>query len=95
MAEYIDKKEAVKIAEFYGLACGSVIGRHSGIADIIAQQIEELPSAADVAHVAHGRWNDNIDGITPYCSVCGRTHGCVRRTPEYCPNCGAKMDWEG
>lgn len=93
MAEYIDKKEAVKIAEFYGLARGSAISRHSAIADMIARQIEELPSAA-VASVVHGRWDDSLDGITPYCSACGRTHGCVRRTPAYCPNCGAKMDLE-
>lgn len=49
---------------------------------------------ADVEPVVHGRWDDSIDGITPYCSACGRTHGCVRRTPAYCPNCGAKMDLE-
>lgn len=47
---------------------------------------------ADVAPVVHGKWDDRLDGITPYCSVCGRTHSCMRRTPAYCPNCGAKMD---
>lgn len=34
----------------------------------------------------------SLDGITPYCTVCGRTHSCFKRTPSYCPNCGAKMD---
>ena len=42
--------------------------------------------------VKHGRWDDSLDGITPYCTVCGRTHSCFKRTPSYCPNCGAKMD---
>ena len=48
----------------------------------------------DVAPVKHGKWDDSLDGITPYCSICGRTHGCVIRCPSYCPNCGAKMDLE-
>lgn len=46
----------------------------------------------DAEPVKHGRWDDSLDGITPYCTVCGRTHSCFKRTPSYCPNCGAKMD---
>ena len=48
--------------------------------------------AADVATVRHGRWNDSLARITPYCSACGHSHRCLIRTPNYCPNCGAKMD---
>lgn len=48
MVEYIDKKEAVRIVEFYGLQNGSALGRHSGIADMIARSIEALP-LADIA----------------------------------------------
>ncbi len=91
MAEYIKREAAVKIAEKYGLECGSVLGRHSGLADCIAREISELP-AADVAPVVHGRWDDSLDGITPYCSICGQSHRMMIRTPNYCPNCGAKMD---
>lgn len=40
----------------------------------------------------HGYWDDSADGITPYCSVCGQSHRCLKRKPNYCPNCGAKMD---
>ena len=50
--------------------------------------------AADVATVRHGRWNDSLARITPYCSACGHSHRCLIRTPNYCPNCGAKMDGE-
>ena len=50
--------------------------------------------AADVASVRHGRWNDSLARITPYCSACGHSHRCLIRTPNYCPNCGAKMDGE-
>lgn len=51
--DYIRRAEAVKIAEKYGLANGSVLGRHTGLADCIARDISELP-AADVAEVVHG-----------------------------------------
>ena len=60
--EYISREAAVKIAEKYGLANGSVLGRHTGLADCIASEISALP-AADVADVV--RCKDciyNIDG---------------------------------
>lgn len=55
MAAYIKRTDAVKIAEKYGLANGSVLGRHTGLADCIASEISGLP-AADVAEVVHGQW---------------------------------------
>ena len=58
---------------------------------MILTAIGYAPSA-DVEPVRHGYWYDSLDGIVPYCSVWGRTHRCVKRTPPYCPNCGAKMD---
>ena len=54
MADYIKRTDAVKIAEKYGLANGSVLGRHTGLADCIARDISELP-AADVAEVVRCR----------------------------------------
>lgn len=53
MSDYISREAAVKIAQKYGLANGSVLGRHSGLADCIAIEIEGLPSA-DVEPVR--RW---------------------------------------
>lgn len=53
MAEYIKREDAVKIAEKYGLVNGSVLGRHTGLADYIASEIAAVP-AADVAPVI--RW---------------------------------------
>ena len=51
--------------------------------------------AADVAPVLHGRW---IDG-DPYCPICGKDkfRGLDADIwsdwkPDFCPNCGAKMD---
>ena len=94
MAEYIKRTDAVKIAEKYGLANGSVLGRHTGLADCIARDISELP-AADVAEVVHGKWEWDTEDIYR-CSNCAEKSHVkeVMGHPEwdYCPSCGAKMD---
>lgn len=103
MTDYIKRTDAVKIAEKYGLANGSVLGRHTGLADCIASEILSLP-AADVAPVRHGHWIGEGDGYADgelvfdvwHCSECDY---CIddgtddpERLPKYCPGCGAKMD---
>lgn len=50
MAEYIKREDAIKIAEKYGLANGSVLGKHTGLADCIASEISAIPTA-DVGKV--------------------------------------------
>ena len=50
MSDYISREAAVKIAQKYGLVNGSALGRHTGLADCIAIEIEGLP-AADVVPV--------------------------------------------
>ena len=51
--------------------------------------------AADVAPVRHGRWTDG----DPYCPICRKNKFVgldadiwADWKPDYCPNCGAKMD---
>lgn len=109
MSDYISRKAAVKIAQKYGLANGSALGRHTGLADCIAIEIEGLP-AADVEPVRHGRWEGYShscycgidkdgepvfrDGVVYYCF----NPKCRRKTvikENYCPSCGSKMDLEG
>lgn len=100
MSDYISRKAAVKIAQKYGLANGSALGRHTGLADCIAIEIEGLP-AADVEPVRHGRWLDYMCRDW-HCSECGEKISKVRNVdgycyddkPNYCFNCGAKMDLE-
>ena len=100
MAEYIDREAAEKVAERYGCTYGAALGRHSGLADCIASEIEALP-AADVSPVRHGRWDDSgryrFENGDPAirCTGCG----CSLREDEfekfvwnYCPVCGAIMD---
>ena len=53
--DYIKRDDAVKIAERYGLANGSVLGRHTGLADCIASEISDLPTA-DVAPVVRCKY---------------------------------------
>ena len=97
MAEYIEREAAVKVAEKYGLANGSALGRHTGLADCIASEIADIP-AADVAPVVHGRWVEKEKytfGIMYDCSLCENRILDNGHPWNYCPDCGAKMDLEG
>ena len=58
-----------------------------------ADMVNEAPTV-DAVEVVHGRWK--FFGSTFYqdfykCSVCGSSYD---GRPNYCPNCGAKMDGE-
>ena len=96
MSDYISREAAVKIAQKYGLVNGSALGRHTGLADCIAIEIEGLP-AADVEPVRRGRWivpppPDAYTYCKVVCSECHKVAG--KHKTVYCPNCGAKMDLE-
>lgn len=82
MDEYIERELAIE-----------ALSRGEGCGNVCRRAIERILSA-DVAPVRHGRWIDSLARITPYCSACGHSHRCLIRTPNYCPNCGAKMDDE-
>lgn len=70
MIEYIEREAAEKIASQYDCTNESALGRHSGIADCIADEISKIP-AADVAPVRHGRWILVNKSYGEYeCSVC-------------------------
>ena len=100
MAEYIDR-DAIYTA--FANACTDVLERASEIYYIagfsyehVIEILDDIP-AADVAPVRHGRWDgDN-------CTVCklpwnynmtqnADDWGYFDPMPDYCPNCGAKMD---
>lgn len=96
MSDYISREAAVKIAQKYGLVNGSALGRHTGLADCIAIEIEGLP-AADVEPVRRGRWivpppPDAYTYCKVVCSECHKVAG--KHKTVYCPNCGAKMELE-
>ena len=86
MTDYIRRTDAVKIAEKYGLANGSVLRRHPRLADCIARDISELP-AADVAEVVRckeckfGDWDSEPNDAM----VCMRTKdGFWRSGNDFC-----------
>ena len=83
MAEYIDK-EALRNA-LYGADAITMNG---------VKILNQFPSA-DVEPVVHGHWEPG----NPICPVCGENKfkdldadiWCDWQ-PDFCPNCGAKMD---
>ena len=62
-----------------------------------AINIDDIPSEIDVAPVRHGKWlcSDDIYE-TAVCSVCnfdtGEPYEYVKKSWNFCPNCGAKME---
>ena len=89
MAEYI-KKEDIEQKIQDGL--NNLVLGHDAIE--VLGMIYEMPNS-DVAPVRHGRWlpfHSTAAGDIQYCSAC--EIGCTWK-PNYCPNCGAKMDLEG
>ena len=62
--------------------------------DLVKFGLDRIP-AADVAEVVHGKWENG----NPICPVCGGNKfkdldadiWCDWQ-PDFCPNCGAKMD---
>ena len=93
MAEYIEREATIELLRSLG---SRDYRREKGTIQEAIKMVSfpEYTPSADVAPVRHGRWNDSLARIAPYCSVCGHSHRCLIRTPNYCPNCGAKMDGE-
>ena len=97
MTEYIKREELMEFPirrNHYDRKNGN---KHfiNGI-ETVLEYAENL-SAADVAPVRHGQW---ING-DPYCHICRKDkfRGLdadiwADWKPDYCPNCGAKMDGE-
>lgn len=85
MAEYIEREKLLRDINHYHLSDGKF------------QHWVEVQPAADVAPVVHGKW-ENGNSI---CPVCGGNKfkdldadiWCDWQ-PDFCPNCGAKMDLE-
>ena len=82
MAEHIEREAAIEAV------------KHAWAKGLEPSQYIEIISAADVAPVRHGRWIIDSAGGKIACSDCG----CIYLgyngglPPNYCPNCGAKMD---
>ena len=87
LIEEIREERCYNCRNFKDMKCD-----YCGTADYI-YMIEDMP-AADVAPVRHGRWIIDSAGGKIACSDCG----CIYLghngglPPNYCPNCGCRMD---
>ena len=61
-------------------------------------ELDQVPTV-DVVEVVHGRWEAKDSGFDweLQCSLCGEQYWIEKgeletHKPNYCPNCGAKMD---
>lgn len=65
-------------------------------AHICTMELLTYAPRVDAVEVVHGRWIDNMDekgylcNAWRKCSACGGLN--YKKKPNYCPNCGAKMD---
>ena len=89
MADYIDREKIFSIWRSMP-APASVTS--------LAAAISQTP-AADVVEVRHGRWNvvealSNDIQTAGECNICGENISWFGKLPNYCPNCGARMDKE-
>ena len=86
MSDYISRDAAKKI-----LSCMLT----DAAAECACNLIDSvLP--ADVVPVRHGRWGKKQGGFWEFaaCSLCGEKTPTVGIMPNFCPNCGAKMELE-
>ena len=86
MAEYIEREALLEKAQNERIRLGYDI--------VSVRDIESMP-AEDVAPVRHERWEPG----NPICPVCGEDKFKDLDAdiwsdwmPDFCPNCGAKMD---
>lgn len=100
MAEYIKRDAAIReIEQINPVDYGAMwdYEAHHWAGECLRdckEAIDSIP-AADVAPVVHGRWENG----NPICPVCGEDKfkdldadiWCDWQ-PDFCPNCGAKMD---
>lgn len=87
MTDYIDREELLKAISKIG---GSPLSEWDtvGVVSLVANQ-----PAADVAPVRRGHWKRDKEN-RPICSECAEEpyRNGDYNLPNYCPNCGAKME---
>lgn len=104
MTEYIDREALQVILENWRNAHADANDDQGrGLLEDVIWEVDTQP-AADVAPVQHGKWVKDESAYFPddyycvyhdwNCSNCGETVNDRQKLPQYCPECGAKMDGE-
>ena len=95
MAEYIDKEIALSLVQPDAPEDETGAVTIATAKKLVRSIIYRTPTA-DVAPVIHGKWiSKNYHGYewVFVCSNCGYIDGYpFNDRPNYCPNCGARMD---
>lgn len=97
-SDLISREAALRVVNAYDYR-GLTLEDVKTVTDGCAKELSKLP-AVDAEPVRHGRWIQSKHVSTYYaCSHCGRVHrvyvSCNKHIlPNYCPDCGAKMDEE-
>lgn len=97
MARYIDADEALKIINNYANAIDYDCDNCKVVVDAIKDIVSIICPKADVEEVKHGDWIEKSKyGYWYYdCPYCDDGYALKERDgnkPNYCHNCGAKMD---
>lgn len=95
----IDRDELLKKIAPMSLSNGSVLGRHSGTADVIAEMVQNAPAIDPESLRPTAKWivvRLMADGAECKCGNCGRHETFTsfdRHTDHvYCCRCGYKME---
>ena len=102
MSDYISREAAIAYIREQSEEMGKEFEELGGESGIYADAYNDLAEdfhriqAADVEPVRYGRWMNKKGGFFEFaaCSLCGEVAPTAGITPNYCPNCGAKMDLE-
>ena len=91
---YVERKRAVQIIDNYAK---TVTEDGKVIVDAIRDIVAVITPTADVAEVKHGEWREHFAfGCWHYdCPFCEDGYAMKEKDntpPNYCQNCGAKMD---
>ena len=102
MKEYIERKATCKDCVHFDVCAEfwySEFDSTDSLEETKEYRSDQAPchtfkNKADVVEVRYGRWKHLPSGMF-YCSECREIHRKRRFLPNYCHNCGAKMDGKG
>lgn len=85
-------KKHIEITICYGCEIGHVVPPCGKChVSAVVRHIDDMPEV-DAHPVKHGKWESQCNVLFESCNVCKYINYDPVYTPNFCPNCGAKMD---